>query len=426
MPRIASHIRVTVPVACALITAMAGCGDLLEVSDPSRFVDEDLDNPQAFDALANGPEGRLQQMYSLHVIHTGLLGDELFSTGTWGQYRTIANGSFEPGGEASQAETLMTIRTEAREARERFARVLGDDAATSEFTGRVLAVEGWTNLLLGTLSCETVLEPFGPAVSDVEAYAAAIPTLTEAMTVLQAADEADYHDFALAARARAHLMIGNLDEALADARAVPDGFVYEAIFTEQGAANSVVTLITFTENKAAGIREMWWPQVDTTGAEDVFLDAYTGEVDPRVEIVHRHTNRLGVDGFSKHYSQFKYQARSDNIPMASKDEMRLIEAEVLMRQGDLPGAMAILNDLRAQAGLSAVPNPGTEEGVRDVLLNERFAELFMEGHRANDLYRFDLISERLGPDRAMKFALPDDEAILNPNVSEPRSCPERS
>lgn len=416
--------------ACLLysvaLVILAGCGDLLEVSDPGRFVDEDLDNPAAWEAVANGPEGRLQQMYSLHVIHTGLLGDELFSTGTWGQYRTIADGSFEEDGESSQAGTLMSIRTEAQEAAARFDRVLGAEAATSVLTGRVMAVEGWANLLLGMLSCETVLEAFGPAVADTEAYAAVIPTLTQAADILAAAGESSYRNFAVAGRARAHMMLGNLEEALADARAVPDGYSYEAIHSEQGASNSVVTLITYVENKAAGLRAMWWPQVDTTGAADVFLDAYTGEVDPRVEIVHRHTNRLGVDGFSKHYSQFKYKTRTANIRLTSKTEMRLIEAEVLMRQGDLPGTMAILNELRAVAGLSPVANPGTEEGVRDVLLNERFAELFMEGHRANDLYRFGAIADRLGADRATKFALPGGETSLNPNVARPRSCPARS
>jgi hypothetical protein len=411
---------------CALSVLMIGCGDLLKVNDPGRFVSDDLDDPRAWQAVANGPEGRLQQAHSLFIIHSALLGGEYQSTGTWGQYRDIANATFVEGGESSQATQYFLSRLEAQEAARRFERLLGPEAATSALTGRVRAVEGWAQLMLGMLSCETVLEPNGPAVAPIEAFRAAIPILTNAHNILTAANATKHANFALAGRARANLYAGNLPAALADARAVPNGFVYDAIQSAQGASNNVVTLTTHTHNKAAGLRASLWTQIDTTGATDVFRDKFTNEVDRRVEVVHRFGNRRGVDGFSLHYSQFKYKTPFDNIRMTSKDEMRLIEAEVLMRQGDLAGAMAILNSLRAAANLSPVANPGTANGVRDVLLNERFAVLFLEGHRFHDLERFGLVREVLGANRATKFALPNAETTLNPNITAPRSCPARS
>jgi hypothetical protein len=318
----------------------------------------------------------------------------------------------------------MQIRLEAQDVAARFERLLGAEAASSPLTGRVRAVEGWTNIMLGMLSCETVLEPRGPAVPHIEAYRAAVPVLTNALNILTAAGATYHANFARAGRARANLYLGNLNEALTDARAIPDNYVYEAIYSAQGAGNNVVSLTTYTHNKAAGLRASLWPQIDTTGATDVFRDKYTNQPDPRVAVVHRAGNRIGVDGFSKHFSQFKYKTQFDNIRVTSKDEMRLIEAEVLMKQGDLAGAMTVLNGLRAQVGLNAVPNPGTEAGVRDVLLNERFAILFMEGHRATDLDRFDLVTERLGPNRARRFSLPNAETQNNPNITPPRTCPQ--
>lgn len=415
-------------IAACLIGAvmLAGCDDLLKVNDPGRFISDDLDNPAAWAAVANGPEGRLQQEYSGFVIFNALLGDEYFSTGTWGQYRDIGNGFIQPAGESAQATAWMHIRTEAQEAYDRFERLMGADVSSSVLAGRVRAVEGWTNLLLGMQSCEVVIERAGAVLPYTAAYEAAIPALTHAIQILQAAgsEGARHLNFARAGRARAHLYLGNLNEAAADAQAVSPGFVYDAIYSSQGASNAVVTLTTYVENKAAGMRPMWWAQVDTTGATDVFRDQFTNEVDPRVRIVARHTNRFGVDNITRHYSQFKYQTRTDNIRMTSKQEMRLIEAEVLWRQGDYPGAMTILNALRADAGLSAVANPNTEEGVRDVLLNERFAILFMEGHRATDLDRFDLVTERLGANRARRFALPNAETQNNPSITPPRTCPQ--
>ena len=74
-----------------------------------------------------------------------------------------------------------------------------------------------------------------------------------------------------------------------------------------------------------------------------------------------------------------------------------------------------------------MPTPGTRDSVFEVLLHERFAENFMEGHRTNDLYRFNLtaayvargdfdsptVGGRSSPDRATKFPLSQTEATYN-------------
>ena len=97
-----------------------------------------------------------------------------------------------------------------------------------------------------------------------------------------------------------------------------------------------------------------------------------------------------------------------------------------MNNGDDAGALAILNSLRANVGLSPLPAPSGGVTMMDYLLSERFAELFMEGHRANDLYRFGLTQQLLDagdfvesiPDRAIKFPMASSEAINNPNIED--------
>jgi hypothetical protein len=163
----------------------------------------------------------------------------------------------------------------------------------------------------------------------------------------------------------------------------------------------------------------------------MLIDPFTGELDPRVPIRHD-PGVVGVDGITPYYSQWKYQSLTSTIEVIGGREMRLIEAEVAWRGGDYAGAMAILNDLRADAGLSAVANPGTEEGVFTILLHERFAENFMEAHRTNDLYRFSLTAAMVAagefnspttggtsaPDRATKFPISALEVINNPNIDD--------
>jgi hypothetical protein len=173
--------------------------------------------------------------------------------------------------------------------------------------------------------------------------------------------------------------------------------------------------------------------VDTLRAGgDAFLDHFSNQPDPRVPIVFRTGNRLGVDGRSKFFSQNKYKTRDDDIALTHWKEMRLIEAEVYWRKGQFGNAITKMNEVRADVGLSDLTDPGTSEGVFNLLMEERFATLFLEGHRAHDLYRFnyapyDLFKNVLGTGRSTRFPLNSGEFLNNPNVGgRNRPCPKMS
>ncbi len=289
-------------------------------------------------------------------------------------------------------------------------------------------VEGWANLLMAMENCESVAEPGGPAVSDTAMYQLAITKLANAMTVAQGANQTAYKNFAQAGKARAELMVGKYAEALTDAQAVPDGFFYYARFSDASSQNSFVTLNHYPENKAAGLDSRRWAQVDTTNAngKDYFIDKWSGMPDPRIPILFRVGNRLGVDGHTLFFSQDKYKTRNDDIILASWREMRLIEAEVYWHNGDFPNAIASMNKVRHDVGLPDLTNPGTSQGVLDRLLEERFATLFLEAQRANDLYRFNLFPSVIGTGYSTKAPLNGTEATVNPNISLPRTCPRLS
>jgi hypothetical protein len=416
----------------AAVGLLAACDTLLEVSDPSRFTDDDLD--LALDAVANGVEGEFHGALDDLIYYSALLGDEWQHTGTWALWDDADHGRIRYNQNPADftMNNLLRARFAAQDAQARFERVLGADAASSPLMAQVLAVEGVIDLILAENYCEAPQGQGTDAISDAALYQQAITKLQNARTVAAASGPRNNVDFALVAQAgiaRANLFLGNFAEAAAAAQAVPTGFTYTAVYTPSGRRNDIVFLATIGNNNAGGMREKWWSQVDIDAR--MLIDPFTGELDPRVPIRHD-PGVVGVDGITPYYSQWKYQSLTSTIEVIGGREMRLIEAEVAWRGGDYAGAMAILNDLRADAGLSAVANPGTEEGVFTILLHERFAENFMEAHRTNDLYRFSLTAAMVAagefnspttggtsaPDRATKFPISALEVINNPNIDD--------
>jgi len=112
--------------------------------------------------------------------------------------------------------------------------------------------------------------------------------------------------------------------------------------------------------------------------------------------------------------------------MLSKIESNLIEAEVAMRAGDYATEATILNVMRARGGvaLPPIPIPATQAAAENALLNERMAELWVEGSRMQDLYRFGLVTQVLGPARATKLPLSENEVLNNTSIkSTVGTCP---
>jgi hypothetical protein len=420
-------LNITAAVAAAgVLLGIAACGDILDVTDPQRYTDEDLDN--ALDAVASGAEGDLYTSIDGFVIFQGLLGDELQHTGTWAQYDDIDHGRITYGNSTNSDGTMQTMlraRFAADDAEARFIRVLGDaEAATSPLTAQVQTVSAMADLALGMMFCEAPAEPSGPAVPWSTIIAQAESKFTRALATAEAAGEDDWVLVNHAGRARARLYLENYSGAADDASMVPDGWVKNAEMSANSGRqnNSVVQLITAGNNAAASVREKWWPTYDD--ATRSLLDPYTNEPDPRKAVYYPGTN--GVDGVTPHYSQWKYQLIGDDIPFFDSEEMRLIEAEAAWQDGDLGTAQDIMNELRAAAGLSDLPATSDSDVVKDYLLNERLAETWMEGHRVVDLRRFGELGnvfaaigdpERPNP-RPEAFPMDDNEARDNTQIED--------
>lgn len=425
MRRIMNRISSAAAVVL-MATAVGACDGLLEVSDPQRFTSEDLDN--ALEAVAAGVEGDLYITMDQFVIYQELLADVFQHTGTWANYDDIDHGRISYGNSISadpNMQEMLRARWFADDARARFARVLGEsEAATSPLSAQVETVSAMADLLLGMMFCEAPAEASGPAVSADQMIQQAVTKFTSAMATAQAAGASEWVQVNMAGRARANLYLGNYDQALADASQIPDGWVKYAEFSQNSGRqdNDIVQLVTAGNNRAAGLREKWWPMIDNDA--EMMRDPWTDELDPRIPAFF--DGSIGVDGVTDHYSQYKYTELGSDVPFFDSEEMRLIEAEVYWQRGDLDQAQAIMNDLRSAAGLSPLPATTDSDTVKQYLLSERFAETFMEGHRVVDLRRlgelrnvFAAMNDSDRPaTRPAFFPMDDAEARDNPSIED--------
>lgn len=430
----------------AVLGSLAGCDNLLDVSDPSRFTDLDLDN--ALVAVAVGVEGDLHAQVDNIIVGNAILSDVWQHTGTWSGYDDMDHGRTEWERNSNSGAGLLRTRFAAQDAIARFDRLEAEGTTIApELRAQVLVSEGWADLIMAGAQCEQPSGQQTAAITDIQLYAQARDKLTAALAVASG----DFTLWANAGIARAELMLGNYATASAAAGAViaaapAGGWEKLALYQTGTLTSSIVNLDTWGFNHAAGMREKWWPLVDDT--ELKMRDPLTGELDSRVPIRHE-AGVLGVDGTTQFYSQWKYTGFDDDIPITHLGEMRLIQAEAAMETGDPLGALAILNSLRSDAGLLDAPasmfaNPltPTRNEVFDVLLNERFAELFMEGHRLQDLHRFGLTAGFMagtGPGRVgfpagvgdfvgtesvrpTKFPMSQAEALANSNIEDSSSA----
>ena len=416
--------------AVALVVFGAACGSALDVPNPQAFGDDALNNPIILKNVANGAEGALHQAFDDYIVYTELLSDEIESTSTWIDWEDVSEGRVRHDWPnqfsfSFTQDQILQARFAAQSATERINNVLAADAATSPLRAQTMLVDALADLLLATGYCESPLVPDGPRSPDTEVFAQAVTKFTAGLEAAQAiTGDADaqrkWTNVAHAGRARANLMAGNYDAAKADAQAVDPGFEYQALYSEAGGYNTTSNpgeQFNQNRNRSGGLRRLYHSRVhviDSVATGEAYLrDWSSGQDDHRMAVT-RFEGQLGVNNRFAYYGITKYADRTSPIRMLSKIESNLIEAEVAMRAGDYATEAQILNVMRARPGVALPPiTITTAAEAQDALVNERMAELWVEGSRMQDLYRFNLVTQILGPARATKLPLSTTEILNN-------------
>lgn len=414
-------------VSVVLITA---CHDILQVQNPQAFTNDAANNPNLLPAVAAGAEGEFQLSIANLAIMTGMLSDELQNTSTWIDWKQVSDGEITKnwptaGAFSGAQDALLRARFDAISAAQRFESVMGDSAKTSPLFVQVEVSRAWDDLELAMGFCESPPSPGTATVSDTAMFQQAVDSLKGLIPVIQAAHFATQSErtarlnLTYAGIARASLMIGKYGDADTYAKLVTPGFEYDAIYsTNSGSQNNRMTVQgTFTNNRSYTIRNIWDQYVDTLNG--FMRDPLSGQDDPRIPLGHDNNNATGkwygADGISPFYSMNKYLNLNSPIPITNSAEMNLIEAEVAWHGGDYTTAVADMNINREAVGLPDLTVPATnpQTGVFNMLLQERFATMFAQGDRLEDIYRFGLMGSRVGHGRPLKLPLSYNEEHNN-------------
>ena len=369
-----------------------------DASNPGAITEPDLGTPAVANALVQGVVGDYDFAFHRSVMYSGLVSDEIRSSGSYAGWRAA-----DVEGKIDATSTAPGIQNISHEwwGRLHRARALSEVAYAQVQKALPVAEQkpllaltrlysGMSYRDIGEYFCYAAYDA-GPRVERAQSLETARTHLGEALTLAQESGVDSVASAARLMRARVHLSLGDLDAALADARAVPQGFVWWAHY-RAGAHESNEMVAYMNEQGLATIQADYW----NTG-------------DPRVPLK---ANGKGVDGVTPRYDQLKY-GKLVNVAAGKWQEARLIEAEILLGRGDVAGAIPLLNQVRAAAGLGALSGSLTAAEAVEALRAERKHELFLEGQRMLDMRRWELFPAGWS---AQCAPVPAAEIAANPNL----------
>ncbi len=370
--------RTTSLASLALILALGvvACSDPLNVENQQDLLDQDLNDERAVGPIIRGVAGDYAVAYMNAVLLTGLYSSELIHTGSFPSWREFEKGiGTRPSASGNQMyNNVARAVFVADDAVDRFREIFSDADQRSE-TAEALVWGGLARFVYADNYCEATFNS-GPPLPPQQIYADAEAKFTEAISIATAAGDNDLVQRAYAARARARLMQADFTGARDDALEVPAGFVFLVLYSTNSAReeNDVATLTRTDTRREAGVHPRFY---DSQG----YID------DPRTVFIDRGPNETGPDPTRKYVEQEKYPTEDAPIPASSWEEVRLIEAEAELELGNLTRAVELIDAVRASSGLGTYTGAVTEQAVRDQLMFERSAELWLQAQHMVDLKR---------------------------------------
>lgn len=411
--------------------AMAAACDF-DVENPGPTPDEFLDRPEAHQAMANGAARLLFDALNETAYTTSAVTRETFPSGSTSSFGISASqqvGILRYDDEHVSWTPHQQARSVAETAFARF-----EETAPNGVNGYRPAAEaalwaGYAYRLLGENWCEAVInggsvEPRTVFLENAEEW------FTRAIEVSGSnAALANVATAARAGRASVRVHLGDWAGAVSDAQAVPTDFVFQAQYhaTEQSHYNRIYF---------AGANR---PYRAVTTWNTFYEGYYTETQDPRVPWAELPGSPLGdaALGFmngqrAPFFQQQKYPNEGSDINLSSGREMRLIEAEAQLRDGNWQAAMTTINARRTELGLEAWPATTLNEAWTSFKA-ERGIELWLEGRRMGDLRRWradnapgELSAYEqpgnplswLREDQTLCYDIPQEERESNPNVPD--------
>jgi hypothetical protein len=360
----------------ALLAGLAGCQD--SIVDLATVDDEELDTPESIAPLVAGMARTLSTAVGF-LSQTGLIASREMVYGGAGEDlgATLAQaaGELTPVDSDRHWNASHQARWTAEDGVRRIRSILGEEEfARSRRAAEALLYVGFSNRLLAENMCQGIVDGGSPGPRTVH-FQRAADAFGEALAIAERIGDAELAAAAHAGRASARVGLGDWSGARADAEAVPAGFAFQARYDggEDARSNRV----------AAGSSVV---QRAHTAWGTFYQTYYEETADPRVQWETDPANPMTRNGLPWLF-QAKYEDEDTPIDLVSWEEMRLIVAEARLRDGDVAGAMAEINELRAAAGVEPWPVADLESAWT-ALKRERGIELWLEARRLWDLHRW--------------------------------------
>jgi hypothetical protein len=424
-----SFRRLLAGLILLLPLGLASCDaldNLISVEAPSQVAAQDLDNPANADLLVNSAVNDFRCAL-VHFIAAGAyVGNE------WGVGGDTGGGSyvwydgrvFSPTGWTSMYATgdcsgtapnvyepLSTSRWLADDALRRLDE-WGDAQVPNRtaLTAKAAAFAGYSLLLLGESMCSIAID-LGPELMPDAVFTLAEERFTRAMENAQTVGDSDILNLARVGRARTRLNLGDGSGAAADAGQVPEGFEYSFSYSAQDPSTENKLYVLMVRELMATVEPMYRSMT------------FQGQPDPRV--VAEDLGLVGPGTDIEIWAAPKYSSLESPVPVATWEEAQLILAEAALDAGQLQQTVDIINVLHDRVGLPHFISTNAAE-VREQLIYERSAELFLEGQHMQDLERFNLtlIPAPGTPfphggvfGDQICFPLPEVEYLNNPNIN---------
>ncbi len=453
---------------CA-IASLSGCDSvdsLLDVNNPERIRETDLDDPRLVGVLVNSAIGQFADAFSGTFIWIGsMLTDEQVTGINWEDYARV--NQREVLYNETPADEMFDEISEARVFADTVSARLPNliDNATSDRRYAVtLAYAGYSYILMGDAMCEATIDVGAEIYQPEQLYQFAVDNLDQALTVANAAGAADVANFARAGLARAHLNLGNDSQVMQYAAEVPLDFRWWVEYSDVNPAGyNVLYARTHGTNHALGVHPSFVSIYAPFGTQNV-LD----QTDPRIQFTPRWTR--GHNGLTQLYKPFQpllFSGYTGNtiaevcasVPAAdcTEDFLEGQDALLLPEQGtDIAVASGIgaLHNYYEAAGASGSGPAGSTldfvnarravgnqapvslsgEALMAELREQRRRDLYMSGYRLGDLRRY--VRQNVGnffpsgqhPNAqwgdygsATCFPIPREEYEGNPNVPNPNT-----
>ncbi len=425
-----TNLRSAVLFLLGLSGVAAACS--LDVKSPGAILDEDLNDPNLMRVVATGVSAEFSDAVDVIAFTMARLTDEMVGSGSYGDTGRLRRGIIESDDTNGEWEQTHEAAWSAESAIERFRSVLGDAAESSPFTARSFLFEGLGHRILGEVYCEVAYDA-GPAEPKSGAFERAITSFNNALAAAQTPESDDYRIAAYGGMAQAYAGLDDWASAAREAAKVPTDFVYNAIYNAPENINEV-------NDETHGRPEMSAYKTlaatfDPPDPRAPYTICGTLNSSNRVEPTGRCEHAQGASGdHTPHFRQEKFDDLGSDIAVVKGTEMRLIEAEAALRNGDLATFTSKVNEARAHYGIDPIAEPAAAGTLRDadpndgwsILDRERWLTLWLEGRRLFDLHRWDhpfleggTLVDKYPPDgeRASCFPIPSNECDLNPNLN---------